>query len=74
MSIAKARDFIRKIQRDDDFRKSCYKYKTKSELEKEFGFNALEFEEVIHSMLFKCQEYEQADNVRQLQMWFLLFK
>lgn len=79
MSIQHAINFIAKVESDNDFRKSCYAYKTQSALLdylkiEGFSFSAEEAEEAFSSLLFKCQTYEQHENIRHLEGWFKLFR
>lgn len=79
MSIQHAINFITKVDSDNDFRKSCYTCKSKTELlafldDQGFLFTVDEIEDAFNMLLFKCQTYEQADKVRHLQNWFSLFR
>jgi len=78
MSIKNAMTFISKVDSDKLFRTECYKCKTKQELlvflQTQFMlFTEEEFEEAINIMLFKCQSYEDADKIKQVEVWFTLF-
>jgi len=78
MSILNALVFFREIESNADLRKSCYNCKTRTELldmleKRGRGFTYDECEDAINSMLLKCQTHEQADRVRELHVWFLLF-
>ena len=78
MSIQNALVFFREIESNADFRKSCYSCKSRKELfemldKQDRGFTHDECENAINSMLLKCQTYEQADRIRELHAWFLLF-
>lgn len=78
MSIQNALIFLRDIESNSELRKSCYSSKTKGELlrmldKQERSFTSDDFENAINTLLFKCQTYEQADRVRELQVWFQLF-
>lgn len=78
MSINNAMKFIREVDANPNFRKECYSCKTKEELfemleKQELGFNDFDFEEAVNMMLFKCQTYEQADGVKQVQWWYTIF-
>lgn len=78
MSIQNALVFFREIESNIDFRKKCYFCKSKKELfelldKQDIDFTPEEFEDAINSMLLKCQTYEQADHVRELHVWYLLF-
>jgi hypothetical protein len=74
MSVGKALEFIRKIDTDEDFRRSCYQYKTKEELKQAFDFDSDEFDDAKNMLLVKCQTYEEADLVNEIQMWYNIFK
>ena len=78
MSIKNAMTFISKVDSDKLLRIECYKCKTKKELltflQTQFMlFTEEEFEEAINIMLFKCQSYEDADKIKQVEAWFTLF-
>lgn len=79
MSIQQAINFIAKVDEDNDFRKSCYVCKSKTELltyvgSHGFSFTSDEIADAFNTLIFKCQTYEQHENVRHLQNWFSLFK
>jgi hypothetical protein len=79
MSIQNALIFLRDVELDNGLRKSCYSCKTRNELlemlEKQGrGFTYEECENAINMLLLKCQTYEQAERVRELHVWFLLFQ
>jgi hypothetical protein len=78
MSIQNALTFLTSIDTDSSMRKSCYSCKSQTELlEKIEGlgwtFTPHEFEDAINQLLLKCQTYEQADRVKELEGWFRLF-
>lgn len=78
MSIQNALVFFREIESNTDLRKSCYTCKSRGELLEMLdksgrGFTFDECENAINTLLLKCQSYEQADRVKELQSWFLLF-
>ena len=78
MSIHNAIAFLREIESNSELRKSCYTCKSRKELlemldEQGRGFTYEECEDATNSLLLKCQTYEQADRVRELHVWFLLF-
>lgn len=78
MSIQNALVFLGEIDSNSELRKRCYSCKTRSELlemldKQGRGFTYDECEDAINTLLLKCQTYEQADRVRELQAWFLLF-
>lgn len=78
MSIQNALIFFREIENNPELRKQCYTCKSRMELldmldKKGRGFSSEESENAINNLLLKCQTYEQADRVQELQAWFLLF-
>jgi len=78
MSIQNALVFLRDIESNSELRKRCYSCKTRSELlemldKQGWGFTYDECEDATNTLLLKCQTYEQADRVRELHVWFLLF-
>ncbi len=79
MSLQNAINFISQVDSDADFRKSCYKYKTREELlghlktEKK-GFTLDEIEDAFNVLELKCQTYEQAGRVKEVKAWFRLFQ
>ncbi|MDD3080509.1 MAG: Nif11 family protein [Paludibacter sp.] len=79
MSVQNAINFISKVDSDNEFRKSCYKYKTQSELfeymtSRGLKFDAEEIEDAFNVLELKCQTYEQAGRVHEVKAWFRLFK
>ncbi len=79
MSIANAMTFIKNVETNVALRKACYTCKSKDELlqmltREDLEFSQFEFEEAVNVMLFKCQTYEQADSVKQTELWFSLFR
>jgi len=78
MSIQNALIFFREVESNPVLRKQCYTCKSRSELldmlEKQGrSFSFEESENAINNLLLKCQSYEQAERVQELQSWFLLF-
>jgi len=78
MSLQNAFKFISNVDTDDELRKSYYVCRSRSELlellkANNQGFTSDEFAEAINVLLFKCQTYEQADRVKQVQAWFNCF-
>ncbi len=78
MSIQSAIDFLARVQSDDDFRKSCYKYRSHSELmeylaNEGYSFSDLEFDNGINHLILRCSDATQAYEVHHLQSWFSLF-
>lgn len=70
MSVKKAIKFIRQIGYDDALRAKCYDCSNREELLNMLEFSEFEFEEAINSQLVKCQTEEEAENIRQLKLWF----
>jgi hypothetical protein len=78
MSLHNALLFIRNVSTNIPLRKTCYKCRTKSDLlellnNEGIGFTENEFEEAVTMSLFKCQTYDEADDVKQTELWFHLF-
>lgn len=78
MSLQNALIFIRNVGINAPLRKACYKCRTKSDLLKllhneGIGFTENEFEEAVNVSLVKCQTYDEADEVKQTELWFHLF-
>lgn len=78
MSINNAQKFIREVDTDANFRRTCNKMGTKEAIhnmlkEKDADFSEDDFEEAINMLLFKCQTYEQADTVKQIEWWYAAF-
>ena len=79
MSLQNAINFISRVDSDSDFRKSCYTYKSETELlngmtENNIGFNSDEIENAFNVLELKCQTYEQAGRVKEVKAWYMLFK
>ncbi|MFI3282506.1 MAG: Nif11-like leader peptide family natural product precursor [Rikenellaceae bacterium] len=78
MSIQAAIDFLTRVQMDADFRKSCYKFRTKSDIleylqQEGYSFSEGEFENAINHLLLRCSEESQGYEIHLLQNWFQLF-
>jgi hypothetical protein len=78
MSILNAITFLSTAEKDVPFRKSCYRCKSRLELlemlqGQGISFTPGEFEDAVNHLLLRCQTYEQADRVRELEAWFKLF-
>ncbi len=78
MSIQAAIDFLARVQVDQDFRQSCYNYRSKEDILKHlqqegYSFSEGEFENAINHLLLRCSDESQASEVYQLQSWFALF-
>ncbi len=79
MSLQNAINFISKVDSEYDFRKSCYKFKNQHTLleflkSEGFAFSVPEIEDAFNTLIFKCQTYEQHENIRHLESWFKLFR
>lgn len=79
MSLQNAINFISKVDSDGDFRKSCYTYKSQSELltnmsKNNMGFSHDEIEDAFNVLELKCQTYEQAGRVKEVKAWYRLFR
>jgi len=79
MSIQNAVTFISNVDSSSELRSSCYTCRTKVELlemlkAQGLVFNPDEFAEAINMLLFKCQTFEQADRVKEVNAWFSLFR
>lgn len=72
MSLGKAMRFLKRVKTDKEFRKECVRIPTKNDLMVKEDFTEVEFEDAINMALVKCQTYEEADVVKQLQVWFRL--
>ena len=78
MSLQNAITFISDVDTDNDLRKSFYVCHTQVELLEMLksdnrSFTPDEFADAINMLLFKCQTYEQADRVKQVEAWFNCF-
>ncbi|HEX2936461.1 MAG TPA: hypothetical protein VHO72_13990 [Bacteroidales bacterium] len=78
MSVQNAIQFILTVTDDGEFRKSLYQYSSRQDLinhlsEKGRGFTISEFEDAVNMQHVKCQTYEEADHLKQIEMWFNLF-
>lgn len=79
MSLQNAINFISRVDSDTDFRKSCYAFKSQSELlvslaGKKMAFTAEEIDDAFRVLELKCQTYEQAGRVKEVKAWFTLFR
>jgi len=79
MSLQNAISFISKVDSDNDFRKSCYVFKTQEELlqgmtAQQLGFTHDEIEDAFNVLEIKCQTYEQAGRVKEVKAWYRLFR
>jgi len=78
MSLQNAFTFISDIDTDKELRKSCYTCHSLEELLAMLkginrSFTPDEFADAINMLLFKCQTYEQADRVKEVDAWFHCF-
>ena len=78
MSTSNALSFIRNFETDTQMRKLCNSCKSRRELldllaSMGLPFSEFEFDEVINTLLVKCQTYEQAGYVKNIKDWFYLF-
>jgi len=79
MSINNAITFIGNADTCPELREACYSCHTQQELietvkAQGLDFTPDEFAEAIIILLFKCQTFEQADRVIQMEGWFSLFR
>jgi len=79
MSLQNAINFISKVDSDTDFRKSCYEFKSQSELleglaNQKMTFTPDEITDAFNVLELKCQTYEQAGRVKEVKAWFTLFR
>lgn len=78
MSIHNAKIFIQQVHTDPDFRKLCNAVGSKEGIyqmlkEIDMHFEEEEFEEAINLLHVKCQTYEEADDVKQIEWWYSMF-
>lgn len=79
MSIINAVIFITNVDTSPELRNACYSCKTKAELNgmlsaQNMVFSKEDFAEAVNFLLLKCQTYEQADRVKEVEAWFGLFR
>ncbi len=79
MSLQNAISFISKVDSDNDFRKSCYEFKSQAELlrgmsTQQMSFTHDEIEDAFNVLELKCQTYEQAGRVKEVKAWYRLFR
>ncbi len=79
MSLQNAINFISRVDSDNDFRKSCYEFKTQAALLQgmsahQLGFTPDEIEDAFNVLELKCQTYEQAGRVKEVKAWYRLFR
>ncbi len=79
MSIQNAINFLARVQSDDDYRQSCYKFQAKQDLmeyiqQEGYSFSEGEFENAINHLLLRCSDASQGYEVHHLQSWFSLFQ
>ena len=78
MSIKNALNFILNIDTNVELRKSCYSCCSQEELLEmlkayDLVFTKEDFSEAINLFMVKCQTYEQANRVKEIEDWFKLF-
>ncbi|GAB6122200.1 hypothetical protein JCM30204_33490 [Dysgonomonas termitidis] len=78
MALSNVFTFIKYIQSNNDFRKSCYSCKSKAELRAilacyEIVFTDEEFREAISASLFKCQMESEPLEIKQIERLFNLY-
>jgi hypothetical protein len=78
MSVKNAMEFIELVKSSDSFRTECYKYPNIEDLmetlnKNDQGFTPDDFENAINMSLIKCQTYDQADIIKEVENWFKLF-
>jgi ribosomal protein S8 len=79
MSIANAMTFIKNVETNKGLRKACYTCKSKIDLlqmleREDLAFTQYEFDEAVNMLLVKCQTYDEADCIKQTEVWFSLFR
>ncbi|MFI3331235.1 MAG: Nif11-like leader peptide family natural product precursor [Rikenellaceae bacterium] len=79
MSLQAAINFMNRIQTDDDFRRECYKCKSKSELlahlsESGYKFEEYEMGNAVNHLIVRCKDEFEAEEIFQLNTWFTLFR
>lgn len=79
MSIQAAINFISRVDSDSDFRKSCYRSTSLTDLltytaAEGMKFTVDEIEDAFNVLELKCQTYEQAGRVKEIQAWYRLFQ
>lgn len=79
MSIQAAINFISRVDSDPGFRKSCYKSSSLANLlaytaSEGMKFTVDEIEDAFNVLELKCQTYEQAGRVKEVQAWYRLFR
>ena len=78
MSLQNALIFLRNVGTNLPLRKACHSCHTKSDLlelldNEGIGFTEGEFAEAVTMSLFRCKTYDEADDVKQMELWFNLF-
>ncbi len=73
MALSKALKFVKQFGSDHTLRSACNQVNTKNELMKKYGFNEYEFDDAINMQLVKCQNYDEAEGIYQIKLWFALF-
>lgn len=75
MTIGNALTFIKKAQKDTSLRKRLNASKNQQEIESvladaNLSFSAHDFDEAYHHSLTLCQEYEEAEALKEFKLWW----
>jgi Nif11 domain len=79
MSIQNAITFISNVDTSLELRTACYSCHSQQELlemlkAQDLDFTPDEFADAINGLLLKCQTYDQAGRVKEVQAWFSMFR
>ncbi|MDD4920971.1 MAG: hypothetical protein PHS30_00680 [Bacteroidales bacterium] len=79
MSILNAVIFITNVDTSPELRSACYSCRTQAELlemlkAQDLVFSGEDFSEAVNFLLLKCQTFEQANRVKEVDAWFSLFR
>lgn len=77
MTIGKARTFIKQGLKDHKLRKRLNLASTPPEFQKilsdkNLKFSAHDFDEAFHNLLTQCQEADDAEQLKEFRMWWIL--
>ncbi|MBU1193597.1 MAG: hypothetical protein KKE62_08135 [Proteobacteria bacterium] len=77
MTVANALSFIRRAHIDKRLRKKLNESRTSEELlsvldKEKFAFTHSEFDEAFYMWLVKCQEIEEAEQLKELKTWWVM--
>lgn len=72
MPIGNAIKFIKTVGRDTALRQLCNSVESRPKLLGYLGFSDEEFDEAFRNQLLKCQTEEQASELNQIRIWFML--